>query len=156
LTSDSERKERGNGPFEQLEDFIQQIDGRYIEIKPNPALPAQMKLAQTLSAMINEYNDWKSEDDHYNARITQEINQLWHLPPAGTEERMRALEKRMELAIELEPLIRDAKIQGMVHDGTRATEKLKDCQQALSKCREDNRKLSQQVLEYKNKLGLKN
>jgi hypothetical protein len=60
----------------------------------------------------------------------------------------------MELAFELEPLIRDAKTQGMIHDGTRVREKLKECQEKLLDSQEDNRKLSQQLLEYKNRLGI--
>jgi len=59
------------------------------------------------------------------------------------------------LARALEMTICQVRTQGMVQDGTRVIERLKECQQKLLECQQDSRKLSQQMLEYKNKLGLK-
>lgn len=133
LTNNSERKETGSEIFEPIEDFIQQFDDRDIEIKPDPALPAQIDLAQTLSYYVTKYNDLKRLQLGYIETKSERQNTAW--------------EKRMEVAFQLERLIRDAKAQGMVHDGTQLRERLKECQ-------EDNRKLSLQLLEYKNRLGL--
>jgi hypothetical protein len=144
-------------PFAELDDLIQQIDDRYIEIRPDPAVPAQIRLSQTLSGLMNSYTEARVADDnnHYNMlRTKEEAKRTFHIP-VTIEEVQRDSQRRMDLADELEPLIREAKIQGMVHDGTRAIEQLKECQQKLSKCQEENRKFSRQILEYKNKVGLK-
>lgn len=140
LTNNSERKETGSEIFEPIEDFIQQIDDRYIEIRPDPSLPAQIRLAQILSALMTKYEDVRRIQHGYTEAGDEQENTIW--------------EKKMKLALELEPLIRDAKTQGMIHDGTRVREKLKECQEKLRQSQDDNWKLSQQVLEYKNKLGL--
>lgn len=157
LKDGSALREAWNTPFAELDDLIQQIDDRYIEIRPNPAVPAQTKLAQTLSDLINSYKDAKDTDDH-NHRIMMtraEDRKRTFYEPVDLEEAAKDTQRRIDLATDLEPLLRATKIQGMVHDGTRATEELKECQQELSKCQEENRKFSRQILEYKNKVGLR-
>lgn len=140
LTNNSERKETGSEIFEPIEDFIQQFDDRDVEIRPNSALPQQIDLAQTLSVLMTRYNDAMRLQRQYAEIGDQRENTAW--------------ENRMKLALHLERLIRDAKAQGMVHDGTRMREGLKECQEKLRECQEDNWKLSQQLLEYKNRLGI--
>jgi hypothetical protein len=153
LKNDSTPRESWNMPFAELDDLIQQIDDRYIEIRPNPAVPAQIKLSQTLSALMNSYTEARVADNynHYGMlRTEEEAKRTFHIP-VTIEQVQRDSKRRMDLADELEPLIREAKIQGMVHDGTRAVEELRECQRKLSECQEANRKFSQQILEYKNK-----
>lgn len=116
-----------------MDEFIQQFDDHEIEVRPDPASDFQIRLAQNLSFWMREYK----------------AHRRLELGMTGFEPRyVTRSDSRLEVALELERLVSDVRSQGMVHDGTRLKKELEEC-------REDNRKLSLQLLEYKNRLGLK-
>jgi len=142
ISADSDEPARGL--FKALDEFIRQFDDRDIEVRPDPALDFQIRLAQDLSSLMMEYKTaTRLQHSYQNTASALEIQQAHS-----------TREKRFKIALDLEDCIREVKAQGMVHDGTQLFKKLKECQEKLLDSQEDNRKLSQQLLEYKNKLGL--
>lgn len=126
MTANFERKEVNREDFERLDEFVRQFDGLEIEVRPDPDSPKQADLAQSLSFYIGTYR---------------------HLRRAEPKSA-----KLMESAYALNLLITDVKAQGMVHPGSELRRKLERCEQELKACREDNRNLSLQLLEYKNRV----
>lgn len=132
MTGNSDPERSAKEIFEPLDEFIRQFDDRDIEVRPDPASSIQTRLAVDLSDLMTEYRNHQRSESGY-ALVGNRPSSAWT--------------NRLEVALDLEEVIRDVKAQGMVHDGTQLKKKLTECQ-------EDNRKLSLQVLEYKNRLGL--
>jgi hypothetical protein len=143
LTSNSEPK-LGSKDFERLDEFIRQFDDTDVEIRPDPSSWQQIDLAKSLHYYIREYKGLRRSQLE-SMKPPQQRNQ--HVPANINEE-------IQEAASMLDYCIDGVKTQGMVHPGSELPKKLKQCQEELKECREDNRNLSLQLLEYKNKLGL--
>jgi hypothetical protein len=143
LTSDSEPK-LGSEDFERLDEFIRQFDDCDIEIRPDPSLWEQVDLAKSLLYYLREYKGLRRLQLE-STKPSQERSQHG----------LRKMDEEIqEAATMLDYCITGVKTQGMVHPGSELPKKLKKRQEELTECREDNRKLSLQLLEYKNKLGL--
>jgi hypothetical protein len=143
LTHNSEPK-LGAKDFERLDNWVQQFDGSEIDVKPDPNVWEQVDLANGLSFYIKQYKGFRRLQLESFKPPQQRTQQV---PPNINEE-------LQEAATMLDYMITAVKSQGIVHPGSEVYKKLEKCQDDLKKCREDNRNLSLQVLDYKNRLGL--
>jgi hypothetical protein len=140
LTHNSEPK-LGTKDFERLDAWVRQFDGCEIDVKPDPNVWAQVDLANALSFYIKQYKGFRRLQLESFKSPQQRTQQV---PPNINEE-------LQEAATMLDYMIIAAKSQGIVHPGSEVYKKLKQCEEDLKKSREDNRNLSLQLQEYKNK-----
>ncbi len=150
--------------FKQVDSFIQQLDNFEVEVKPEPTSQKQIIVADKLSVAIALYRatteqyktlvrgckvkdshegEYETRDEYEREKLTEALQEL---TPQKVDEAWQA---RYDAASNLHLCITQAKTHGMVHQGP-------DVLKQLKQCREDNAKLSAQILEYKNKLGIRN
>ena len=129
-TKDTDRE------IERIEEFIRSYDDQDIEFRPDPSSYEQTDVAKTLSVLMIDYK--KLKRGLRNGSVSKEA----------------FLRKRTSLIDDLELLISQAKALYIIHDGSQRIKKLKECEEKLRESQEDNWKLSQQLLEYKNRLGI--
>jgi len=141
LTNNSEPK-LGSKDFEQLDKLIRQIDDLEIEIRPDLSSWEQADLAKSLHHYMTEYKRVRRLQLESMKTPQQRSQQV----PANIGEEIQ------ENATMLNFCIDGARVHGMVHPGSEIPKKLKECQEELKACQEDNRKLSLQLLEYKNRV----
>ena len=134
----------GSKDFERLDEFIRQVDELEIEIRSDPSSSEQVEFAKSLFYYVTEYK-----------RLRRLQLGSTKLPQERRQHDVRNMDEEIqEAATMLNFCITGVKIHGMVHPGSEVHKKLKQYQEELKQCREDNRNLSLQLLEYKKRLGL--
>jgi hypothetical protein len=148
--------------FKEVNSFIQQLDNFEIEVKPDLNSQKQTIIADKLHVTIEAYR--ATTDQYKFAAKGQQFAASHEAHPSTDYEREKvaealemltpeqvdkAWEQRYAAAAVLRLCITQAKTHGMVHPGPTLLKELKQC-------REDMARLSAQILEYKNKLGIKN
>lgn len=144
-------------------EFLRQFNERDIRIVPDPNSKEQMEIADEFSTNFTLYQvDVQRHENAVKQTLQKFSDKLDAVHPKEDEdmqtkdvdefevhELTEAISDRVESSVRLMLSINKIKAHGMVHDGEGLLKKLKECQ-------EDNRRLSNQILEYKDKLGIKN
>jgi hypothetical protein len=145
-----------------IQEFLQQFNERDIRVVPNPESKEQNDLANELSDTITVY-EFAVESHEYARKDTlkkfrekldspqgnAENIEIEDADDLGVQELTETTKARVQASLNLMHCINKVKAHGMVHDGEGLVKKLRQCQA-------DNVKLAAQILEYKNKLGIKN
>ncbi len=146
-----------------IREFLREFNERDIQVTPNPASREQVELANNLSTAITVYQSAVIVHEHalkefwkkFRAKLDS-VKSVANAEPVdiqdeefGFRELSEAISSRVEGSTKLMLWINNVRAHGMVHDGEGLVKKLRQCQ-------EDNVKLSSQILDYKNELGIKN
>jgi len=144
-----------------IKEFKRQVDDEEIEVRPDSSVKRQNDIAKLLGSDL-DYFETKDEELQEKLNVlrrekqkavrpdTEYVSAEEYMVPAepNSPETDELLTELYECALGIREQITAARVHGMVHPTEELRKKYKQCM-------EDNAKLSNQILEYKTKLGLK-